>query len=41
MNTYQVIIRKTGVVVATVQAPSRIAAVATQANPSKLTAVLI
>lgn len=41
MNTYQVINKKTGKVVATVQADSRIQAVATQVNPSKLTAVLI
>jgi hypothetical protein len=41
MNTYQVIIRKTGKVVATVEAASRIQAIMTQANPDKLTAVLI
>jgi hypothetical protein len=41
MNTYQIIIRRTGKVVATVQAASRIQAIATQANPDKLTAVLI
>lgn len=41
MNTYQVIIKKTGKVVATVEAASRIQAIATQENPEKLTAVLI
>lgn len=41
MNTYQVINKRTGKVVATVQAASRIQAIATQANPDKLTAVLI
>jgi hypothetical protein len=41
MNTYQIINKRNGKVLSTVQAESRIQAIASQANPDKVTAVLI